>query len=164
MKKYLLMLAAVISLTACGGDGEKTENNGEEANKTEALQFSVANGISGTTGSKNCHLVELGAPIAFEVAENGENMDVTAKITLTHSDKTEVDEGNEKTELWISGREDDSRDIKVTLAIDEESKAKLTEFLKKGKGEQVEVVFKGTAPKADLEKLNGKQTTNTLVL
>ena len=151
-------------LTSCGGD--KTEGNtneGQEA-KTEGFQFSVTNGISGTTGSKNCHLVDLGAPIAFEVAENGENVDVTAKITLTHSDKTEVDEGNDKTELWISGRDEDNKDIKVTLAIDEESKAKLAEFLKKEKGEQVEVVFKGTAPKADLEKLNGKQTTNTLVI
>ena len=160
------MLAAVAMLTACGGDGEKTDNNnGEEANNTEAFQFNVENAsITGTTGSKNCHLVELSAPITFEAAENGDNVDLTAKMALTHSDKTEMDEGSDKTELWISGRDEDNGDIKIILTIDEESKAKLPEFLKKAKGEQVEVVFKGTAAKADLEKLAGKKTVNTLVI
>lgn len=164
------MIAAVAMMVSCTGNGNTSGNasaaSGDEAKaQGAAFEFKVSNGISGTTGSKNCFLVELSAPIAFEVVENGENVDITAMVTVTHADKTEVDpQPREKAELWISGRDDDNKDIKVTLTADDDSYKALQEFFPKAKGEQVEVTFKGTAPKADLEKLNGKECTNTLVI
>lgn len=161
MKKFLLMIAAVAMMVSCGGgenagSGSKAEGGGE-------LSFSVQNGISGTTGTKNCFLSELGAPIKFEVADQGENAELTAKVTFKHTDKTEFEEAKEPAKLWISGRQDDNKDIKLTLTADEESMKKLTDWVKAPAGTEVEVVFKGVVPKADMEKLNAKECTNTFV-
>lgn len=162
------MIAAVAMMTSCNGNGNTSGNaSAASGDKAEgaAFEFKVNNGITGTTGSKNCFLVDLGSTMDFEVVENGENMDITAKVKVTHADKTEVDPSpRDKAELWISGRDDDNKDVKVTLTADEDSYKALQEFFPKAKGEQVEITFKGTAPKADLEKLNGKECTNTLVI
>lgn len=160
MKKFLLMIAAVAMMVSCGG-GENAAS-GSKAEDGD-LSFSVQNGISGTTGSKNCFLPELGAPIMFEVADNGANADLTAKVTIKHSDKTEFEEMKEPAKLWISGREDANKDVKLSLTADEDSQKKLAEWLKAAPGTELEVVFKGTVPKADMEKLNAKECTNTLV-
>lgn len=152
MKKFLLMIAVVAMMVSCNNSG-----SGD-------FTFSVQNGISGTTGTKNCHIPELGAPITFEVAGEGDILDVTAKITLKHSDKTEIEDMTKPAELWISGRDDDNKDVKLTLIADEDSQAKLAEWLKAATGENVEVVFKAKLPKADMEKLNAKECTNTLVI
>lgn len=160
-----MMFAVAAMLVSCGGnnEGNKSGSASGEA-KGGAFEFAVANGITGTTGTKNCFLPETGAPIKFEVAGEGEDVDLTAKLTAYHTDKTEVDTPRQTTELWISGRDNDNKDVKVTLTADEESQKNLEEWFKKGKGEKVDLVFKVKAKKADLEKLNGKNTTNTLVL
>ena len=88
----------------------------------------------------------------------------TAKVTIKHKDKTEVEEMTEPAELWISGRDDDNGDVKLVLKIEEDSQAKLVEWLNKPAGEEVELVFKARLPKADMDKLNAKECTNTLVL
>ena len=155
MKKFLWMIAAVAMMVSCTGSDSAAA--GEE--------FSVANGISGTTGSKNCFLVELGAPIEFTVAENGDQMDVTAKVTVTHSEKTDLDESpRDGAELWVSGRDDDNKDVKLTLQADNSTVTALREFFEKPQGEKIELEFKGKASKDDLSKLNGKECTNTLVI
>ena len=163
MKKFLLMIAAIAMLVSCNNSGNQGSGaaNGDNG---ESYSFSVQNGISGTTGTKNCHIPELGAPITFEVAGEGDILDVTAKITLKHSDKTEIEDMTKPAELWISGRDDDNKDVKLTLIADEDSQAKLAEWLKAATGENVEVVFKAKLPKADMEKLNAKECTNTLVI
>lgn len=160
MKKFLLMFAAVAMMVSCSGN---SNGSGSKAAGDDAASFSVQNGISGTTGSKNCHLVELGAPINFEVAGTGDILDVTAKVKVKHSDKTEFEDSN-KTELWISGRDDDNKDVKLTLQLDESCKAQLPEWFKKPAGEEIELIFKGKLPKADMDKLNAKETTNTIVI
>lgn len=170
MKKFLFMIAAVAMMVSCTGNantsGSASAASGEQAKADGATyEFKLANGITGTTGSKNCHLVELEGDFTFECVENGDNVDVTAKVTVTHDEDTEMDENpREGAELWISGRDDDNEDVKVTLKADDESYKALQEFFPKAAGEKVELTFKGTAPKADLEKLNGKECTNTLVI
>lgn len=163
MKKFLLMIAAIAMLVSCNNSGNQG-SGAANGNNDESYSFSVQNGISGTTGTKNCHIPELGAPITFEVAGEGDILDVTAKITLKHSDKTEIEDMTKPAELWISGRDDDNKDVKLTLIADEDSQAKLAEWLKAATGENVEVVFKAKLPKADMEKLNAKECTNTLVI
>ena len=163
MKKFLLMIAAIAIMVSCNNSGNQG-SGAANGNNDESYSFSVQNGISGTTGTKNCHIPELGAPITFEVAGEGDILDVTAKITLKHSDKTEIEDMTKPAELWISGRDDDNKDVKLTLIADEDSQAKLAEWLKAATGENVEVVFKAKLPKADMEKLNAKECTNTLVI
>lgn len=163
MKKFLLMFAAAAMLISCGGK-EGNATNGEAGQEAKGYEFSVQNNITGTTGTKNCHLPELGAPIKFEVAGEGDILDVTATVSTTHTDKTEVEEPRATTELWISGRDEDNKDVKVTLTATEESQAALVEWIKKPAGEKIDLVFKGRVPKADLDKLNAKECTNTLVL
>jgi len=53
--------------------------------------------------------------------------------------------------------------VMLTLTADEDSQKKLVEWLKAPAGEEVEVVFKAKLPKADMDKLNAKECTNTLV-
>ena len=155
-------------MASCSGNanqGSGNEASGENAGA--AYEFKLIKGITGTTGSKNCHLVDIMAPspITFECVENGDSVNVTAKLSAVHDDDTEMDENpRESAELWISGRDDDNKDVKVTLKADDDSYKALQEFFPKAQGEKVELTFKGNAAKADLEKLNGKETTNTLVI
>ena len=160
MKKFLLMIAAVAMMASCGGNGENASGSNAESGDTG---FSVQNGITGTTGSKNCFLPELGAPIKFEVADQGENAELTATVKIKRTDKTETEELKEPAKLWISGRQDDNKDVKLTLTADEDSMKKLADWIKAEPGTEVEVVFKGVVPKADMQKLNAKECTNTLV-
>lgn len=171
MKKFLFMIAAVAMMASCTGNakqsGSASAASGDEQAAGAAFEFKVENGIGGTTGSKNCHLVDIMAdmPIEFQVVENGDSLDITAKLTAVHDDDTEMDENpREGAELWISGRDDDNKDIKLVLIADEDSYKALQEFFPKAQGEKVDLTFKGKATKADLEKLNGKKTTNTLVI
>ena len=155
-------MAACILMVSCGNKAAKAENASDDGYK-----FSVSNNITGTTGTKNCHVPDLGAPIKFEVSGEGDVLDITATVTIKHGDETEedlADEPRQTTELWISGRQEDNRDTKLTLTADEESQKKLIEWLKKPEGTEENIIFKGKAPKADLDKLNGKECTNTLVL
>lgn len=163
MKKFLLMVAAVAMMVSCNNSGNQG-SGAASGDNAEGFSFSVQNGISGTTGTKNCHIPELGAPIKFEVAGEGDIVKTTAKINLKHSDKTEIEEMTKPAELWISGRDDDNEDVKLILIADEESQGKIVEWLKADPGTELEVVFKADLPKADMEKLNAKQTTNTLVI
>ena len=160
MKKILFLMAAVAMMVSCGNK-QQTEGEGEKA-ATEGFTFSVKNNITGTTGP-NCFLPELGAPISFEVTGEGDMLDVAATVKIKHCDKTEVKEARETSELWISGRDDDNKDVEVKLVADEENQKKLVEWFPKVAGEEVDITFKGKVPKADLEKLNGKECTNTLV-
>lgn len=163
MKKVLLMIAAVAMMVSCTGKSEQASGSAAGGDKAAKFEFSVQNGISGTTGSKNCFLAELGAPIKFDVAGEGDIIDVTATVKVKHTEKTEVEESS-KAELWISGRDDDNKDVKLILQLDDACKDKLTEWYKKPAGEEIELIFKAKLPKADMEKLNAKQCTNTLVL
>ena len=163
MKKFLFMIAAVAMMVSCTGNANQGSGSVASGNDEQGYTFSVQNGISGTTGSKNCFIPELGAPITFEVAGEGDILDVTATVKVKHTDKTEVEEMTEPAKLWISGRDEDNKDVKLTLTADEDSQAKLVEWLKAAAGEEVEVVFKAKLPKADMDKLNAKECTNTLV-
>ncbi len=163
MKKFLLMIASVAMMVSCTGNANQSGSAQASGDNAEKASFSVQNGISGTTGSKNCFLAELGAPITFEVAGEGDILDVTATVKVKHTDKTEVEEMTEPAKLWISGRDEDNKDVKLTLTADEDSQKKLVEWLKAPAGEEVEVVFKAKLPKADMDKLNAKECTNTLV-
>ena len=49
------------------------------------------------------------------------------------------------------------------LTADEDNQKKLVEWFGKPANEEVEITFKGRIPKADLDKLNAKECTNTLV-
>lgn len=164
MKKLFFAIAAVAMLASCTGNKEGEKSGSAAPSGKAGFEFKVENGISGTTGSKNCFLADLGAPIEFKVEGEGAELDVTATVEVSHTDKTEVDESSKSAELWVSGRDDDNKDVKVKLFADEENLKKLQEWFPKAKGEKVKVEFKGKAPKADLEKLNGKKTTNTLVI
>ncbi len=163
MKKFLLMIAAVAMMVSCTGNANQGSGSAASGNDEQGYTFSVQNGISGTTGSKNCFIPELGAPITFEVAGEGDILDVTATVKLKHKDKTEIEDLTEPVKLWISGRDEDNGDVKLTLTADEDSQAKIAEWLKAAPGEEVEVVFKANLPKADMDKLNAKECTNTLV-
>lgn len=156
MKKFLFLFAAAALMVACGN---KQQAEGAAA---EGYTFSVQNNITGTTGP-NCFLPELGAPITFEVTGEGDILDVAATVKIKHSDKTEVKEARPTSELWIKGRQDDNKDIKITLTADEENQKSLEEWFGKAAGEELDVTFKGRVPKADLDKLNAKECTNTLV-
>jgi hypothetical protein len=164
MKKFLLLFATVAMMVSCNGNANQGSGSAASGEAEQAPSFSVQNGISGTTGTKNCFIPELGAPITFEVAGEGDILDVTATVKLKHKDKTEIEEMTKPAELWISGRDEDNKDVKLTLIADEESQAKVVEWLKAATGEEVEVVFKAKLPKADMDKLNAKECTNTLVL
>ena len=48
-------------------------------------------------------------------------------------------------------------------AAAEENQKSLEEWFGKAAGEELDVTFKGRVPKADLDKLNAKECTNTLV-
>lgn len=165
MKKILLMLAVAAMMVSCGNkqqtNGEPTKENTEQSGP---YKFSVANHITGTTGSTNCFLADLGSDIAFEVSGEGDSLDVAATVKIKHTEKTEVKKDADAAELWISGRQDDNKDTQVKFFADEENQKKLVEWFDKPEGTEVEVVFKGKAAKADLDKLNGKECTNTLVL
>ena len=170
MKKsfFSFAIAAVAALmVSCGG---KTANSGEatadaNADADKAYTFSVQNNITGTTGTANCHIPELGAPMTFEVSGEGDILDVTATVKVKHKDNSELaDSPRATTELWISGRQDDNRDTKITLTADEEMQKQIIEWLSQPAGTELDIVFKGKAPKADLDKLNAKECTNTLVL
>jgi hypothetical protein len=161
MKKILFLMAAVAMMVSCGNK-QQTEGEGEKA-ATEGFTFSVKNNITGTTGP-NCFLPELGAPISFEVTGEGDMLDVAATVKIKHGDKTEVKEARETSELWISGRDEDNKDTKITLTADEDSQKKLIEWLTKPEGTEETIIFKAKVPKADLDKLNAKACTNTLVL
>ena len=163
MKKFLLMIAAVAMMVSCTGNANQGSGSAASGNDEQGYTFSVQNGISGTTGSKNCFIPELGAPITFEVAGEGDILDVTDTVKLKHKDKTEIEDLTEPVKLWISGRDEDNGDVKLTLTADEDSQAKIAEWLKAAPGEEVEVVFKANLPKADMDKLNAKECTNTLV-
>lgn len=55
MKKFLLMMAVVAMMVACGNKQQaKAEPTKENAEQTGPYKFSVANHITGTTGSTNC--------------------------------------------------------------------------------------------------------------
>ncbi|MBR5084109.1 MAG: hypothetical protein IKX33_05860 [Prevotella sp.] len=165
MKKtiFSFAIAAVAALmVSCGG---KTDNNGKAADADQGYTFSVQNNITGTTGTANCHIPDLGAPMSFEVSGEGDILDVTATVKVKHRDKSELaDEPRATTELWISGRQDDNKDTKITLTADEEMQKQIIEWLSKPADTELDIVFKGKVPKADLDKLNGKECTNTLVL
>ena len=164
MKKLFVLMVAVAMMVSCGN---KTAANGETAAAEEGYTFSVQNNITGTTGTKNCHIPDLGAPIKFEVSGEGDILDVTATVTIKHGDETEADvadEPRQTTELWISGRQDDNKDTEFKLTADEDSQKKLIEWLTKPEGTEETIIFKGRVPKADLDKLNAKECTNTLVL
>ena len=160
MKKILFLMAAVAMMVSCGNK-QQAEGEGTK-DAAEGFTFSVQNNITGTTGP-NCFLPELGAPISFEVTGDGDILDVAATVKIKHSDKTEVKDARETSELWISGRDEDNKDTKITLTADEENQKKLVEWFPKAAGEEVDITFKGKVPKADLEKLNAKECTNTLV-
>ena len=163
MKKFLLMIATVAMMVSCTGNANQGSGSAASGEAEPAATFSVQNGISGTTGSKNCFIPELGAPISFEVQGEGDILDVKATVKLKHSEKTECEEMKEPAKLWISGRDEDNKDVKLTLLADEDSMAKIAEWLKAPAGEEIEVVFKAQLPKADMDKLNAKECTNTLV-
>ena len=163
MKKFLFLIASVAMMASCTGNANQGSGSAASGEAEQAASFSVQNGITGTTGSKNCFIPELGAPISFEVAGEGDNLDVTATVKVKHGDKTEFEEMTEPAKLWISGRDEDNKDVKLTLTADEDSQAKLVEWLKAAPGEEVELVFKAQLPKADMDKLNAKECTNTLV-
>lgn len=165
MKKILLMMAVATMMVACGNKQQaKAEPAKENAEQTGPYKFSVANHITGTTGSTNCFLADLGSDIAFEVSGEGDSLDVAATVKIKHTDKTEVKKDADPAELWISGRQDDNGDTKVKFFADEENQKKLVEWFDKPAGTEVEVTFKGKAAKKDLDQLNGKECTNTLVL
>ena len=164
MKKLFVMMAAVAMMVSCSN---KAAANSETAAAEEGYTFSVQNNITGTTGTANCHIPDLGAPIKFEVSGEGDILDVTATVTIKHGDETEediADEPRQTTELWISGRQDDNKDTECKLTADEESQKKLIEWLTKPEGTEETIIFKGRVPKADLDKLNARECTNTLVL
>lgn len=161
MKKIFLLMAAVALMVSCGNK-QQANGEGTEPAQDGAFTFSVANHITGTTGP-NCFLSELGSPISFEVSGEGDQLDVKATVKIKHSDKTEVSDARETSELWISGRQDDTKDVELKFTADEDNQKKLVEWFGKPAGEEVEITFSGKAAKADLEKLNGKECTNTLV-
>ena len=142
----------------------KGGNDGNKSAKGENAWFSVKNGITGKTGSKNCFIPELFAPISFEVEGDGDIVDVTATVKVKHSKETEYAEMTFPAVLWISGRDDDNRDAEIKLKIEDDSQKKLQEWLPAAPGEEVEIIFKAKLPKATLIKLNNRDTTNTLVL
>ena len=161
------MIAAVAMMVSCTGN---SNGSGSQAAGDQAAGFSVQNGISGTTGTKNCHLVGLGVPITFEVAGEGDILDVTAKVKVQYkapsdtTQKVEVEDMTKPAELWISGRDDDNKDVKLTLMGEEDTKTKFVEWLKTAPKDEYELIFKAKLPKADMDKLNAKQCTNTLVI
>lgn len=161
MKKIIFSfaIAAITALMiSCGGtQGTSTPK--------QSYIFSVQNNITGTTGTANCHIPELGAPMSFVVSGEGDILDVTATVKVTHKGETELaDEPRPTTELWISGRQDDNKDTNITLTADEEMQKKIIEWLSQPTGTELDIIFKGRVPKADLDKLNAKECTNTLVL
>jgi hypothetical protein len=162
MKKLFVLMAAVAMMVSCGNKQQAGGGDAAADQSAKPFEFSVQNHITGTTGP-NCFLPELGSDIAFKTSGEGDVLDVEATVKIKHSDKTEVKEPRETSELWISGRQDDNKDTEVKLTAVEENQKKLEEWFKKPAGEEVEITFKGKAPKADLEKLNGKECTNTLV-
>ena len=107
MKKILFLMAAVAMMVSCGNK-QQAEGEGTK-DAAEGFTFSVQNNITGTTGP-NCFLPELGAPISFEVTGDGDILDVAATVKIKHSDKTEVKDARETSELWISGRDEDNKD------------------------------------------------------
>ena len=141
-----------------------TVSTQEDTNSDIPLtSFSLQNGVTGTTGSKNCFIPELGAPISFEVTGDGDIIDVIATVTIQHSDKKEIEPLTGPAQLWVSGRDDDNKDVKIILKTDEENQEKLSKWLRAATGTKADIVFKAKLPKKDLIKLNAKQTTNTLV-
>lgn len=158
-------MAAVAMMVSCSNKAAANGENAAEAGN--GYTFSVQNNITGTTGTKNCHIPDLGAPVKFEVSGEGDILDVTAIVTIKHGDETEADVADEPratTELWISGRDEDNKDTEFKLTADEDSQKKLLEWLTKPEGTEETIIFKGKVPKADLDKLNAKACTNTLVL
>ena len=127
--------------------------------------FSVQNNITGTTGSANCHIPELGAPMSFKVTGSGDILDITATVKVKHGKESELaDHPLATTELWISGRQDDNNDTKIILTADDKMQKEIIEWLSKPAGTALDIIFKGRVPKADLDKLNAKECTNTLVI
>lgn len=165
MKKTIwgFAIAVVAALMAsCGGTKVSQDANVVVG---KAYTFSVQNNLTGTTGSANCHIPELGAPMSFVVAGEGDILDVTATVRVKHGKNTELaDQPRVTTELWISGRQDDNRDTKITLTADEKMQKKIVEWLSQPAGTELDIIFKGRVPKADLDKLNAKECTNTLVI
>lgn len=153
------MIAAVAMMVSCSGN----QSGNKAAGDDNAKGFSVQNGITSTTGSKNCFLAKMGAPIQFEVTGEGDILDVTATVKVIHSEKTEVEELTKPVELRISGKDDDNKDVKLTLIADDASQSKIAEWLNKPAGEEVVMVFKAKLPKADMDKLNAKKCNNSLV-
>lgn len=164
--KFLsILMACCVALSLNASMNNVTSGDeGNKNTKAENSWFSVKNGITGKTGSKNCFIPELFAPISFEVVGDGDIVDVTATVKIKHSNETEYAPMSFPAELWISGRDDDNRDADVKLKIDNDSQKKLEEWLPAAPGEEVELIFKAKLPKDSLKKLNDRETTNTLVL
>ena len=122
MKKtiFSFAIAAITALMiSCGGtQGISTPK--------QSYIFSVQNNITGTTGTANWHIPELGAPMSFVVSGEGVILDGTATVKVTHKGETELaDSPRPTTELWISGRQDDNRNTQITLTADEKMQKKI---------------------------------------
>ena len=173
MKKLFLLMVAAMAMTfvscdnkANGGEGNDSINSDENAALTE---FSVLGGFNGTTGS-NYKAFDYGkvAGFKFDINGEGEEVDVTATCTLTRSD-VPAEEISGNTEIWINYYEENAEGKKekaaeLQLVSTPESQEKIAECIEKGKpGDTVELVAKAKAKKADLVKMNGQKTNNTLV-
>ena len=171
MKKVFMMMVAAMAMTlvSCGG----TTNGGGDNDSTASAaseegaaltEFTVLGGFNGSTGN-NYKAFDRGQTTGFkfELAGEGEELDVTATCKLVRSEEP-ANDVNGNTEIWIKFYEDNKEAAKMELVTTPESQEKIAECIKNGKpGDEVELVAKAKVKKADLMKMNGQKTNNTLV-
>ena len=90
-------------------------------------------------------------------------VDVTASFSIKRTG-TYVSSTSGEPKLIISGNDSDNRNVYFELYPDSQTKINYSEALFKRSGYRITMTFKGSVLRRDLEKINNRYTTNTLVM
>lgn len=171
MKKLFLMMMAAVAMTfvSCDGNAKGGDNDSTASEGASLSEFTVLGGFNSTTGS-NYKAFDYGKVpgFKFEVTGEGEEVDVTATCTLTRTEEP-ANKISGNTGIWISyyAPNEEGKSEKVAemeLVSTPESQEKIADCIENGKpGDEVELVAKAKVKKADLEKMNGQKTSNSLI-
>ena len=173
MKKFFLLMVAAMAMTfvSCDNNAKGSGDNDSTASEEGAAltEFTVLGGFNSTTGS-NYKAFDYGKTTGFkfELAGEGEELDVTATCKLIRSEEPAKSiDGN--TEVWMSYYAENAEGknekvAEIQFVSTPESQEKIAECIEKGKpGDEVEFVGKAKVKKADLMKMNGQKTNNALI-
>ncbi len=148
-----------------GGDDYSSSVDDDSQTESITNGFSVRNGLTTTEGiNANAFYYNEVRDINFTINNaNSSMVDVTASFVVTRTNAYSSSTTG-ATKLVISGNDSDNRNVYFELRPDSRTEINYSDALRRHGGYRINMTFSGSVSRRDLEKVNNRRTSNTLVL